>query len=46
MSKSYYQVRNIVLLYWLYVIAAGRSLSSLYFASRPFQNQSLLRQLE
>ena len=36
----------IVLLYWLYVIAAGRNLFSLHFASRPFQNQSLLRQLE
>ena len=33
----------IVLLYWLYVIAAGRSLFSLHFASRMFQNQILLR---
>ena len=35
----------IVLLYWLYVIVAGRGLCSLHFASRRFQNHSLLRQL-
>ena len=35
----------IVLLYWLFVIEEGRSVFSLHFASRQFQNHSLLRQL-
>ena len=36
----------IVLLYWLFVIEEGRSVFSLHFASRQFQNHTLLRQLE
>ena len=35
----------IVLLYWLFVIEEGRRVFSLHFASRQFQNHSLLRQL-
>ena len=35
----------IVLLYWLFDIEEGRSVFSLHFASRQFQNHSLLRQL-
>ena len=35
----------IVLLYWLFVIEEGRSVFSLHFASRQFQNHSLLWQL-
>ena len=35
----------IVLLYWLFDIEEGRSVFSLHFASRQFQNHSSLRQL-